>query len=272
MRGAIFKAIVRILRPSVSPCSLCAKHVHRHVTETQLGRKHLALGRMMCAACAKRIPWVETIACVHCGKSTACADCLRRPLSPLHRNRSAVRYEASMRQWLAQFKYRGDEKLAPLFGHMMHHTLDADLPGPSSKTKERPTVLTAVPLSTQRQFERGFNQAYLLAVHLAKTHTMPHMPLLQRIYDTPKQSSLSRQQRWTMLQHSFAIAPHAWVAFGAWVTTQRLDIPIRIVLVDDVYTTGSTLHHCATTIQQAIDRCSFAHSYTFEIEAVTWAR
>lgn len=272
MRGAIFKGIVRILRPPVSSCSLCAKHMHRQVTETQLARKHLALGRMMCAACAKRIPWVETIACVHCGKSTACADCVHRPLFPLQRNRSAVRYEASMRQWLAQFKYRGDEKLAPLFGHMMHHTLDVDPPGSLSKTKERPTVLTAVPLSTQRQFERGFNQAYLLAAHLANMRTVPHMSLLRRICDTPKQSTLSRQQRWTMLQHSFAIDPHAWATFGAWVTTQRPDIPIRIVLVDDVYTTGSTLHHCATTIQQALDRGSFAHPYTFVIEAVTWAR
>lgn len=108
--------------------------------------------------------------------------------------------------------------------------------------------LVPVPLARQRLAERGFNQAELLAREAAALTGLPMLPVLQKIRETPPQTGLSRRQRQANLSGAFALSP-AWqnrppaTAFGCSGATA--------ILVDDVFTTGSTAGECARVLFSA---------------------
>jgi ComF family protein len=104
---------------------------------------------------------------------------------------------------------------------------------------EAADVLLPMPLSRQRLQERGFNQALLLANALAPGKTQPR--LLLRVRDTPPQSSLSRAARLQNVQKAFALEPMQRAAVAGK----------RIVLVDDVMTSGASLKAAAQCLKQA---------------------
>lgn len=100
-------------------------------------------------------------------------------------------------------------------------------------------ALIPVPLSTQRLRERGFNQALLLAKQLAP-HRLVATGLL-RVRDTAAQSSLNREDRWENLANAFMVSPdHSAVLRQS-----------RVVLIDDVMTTGATLRACTQALLNA---------------------
>ena len=96
-----------------------------------------------------------------------------------------------------------------------------------------------MPLSKERMLQRGFNQAFLLARELAPRSISKD--LLLRIQDTPAQSSLPRRERLANVQHAFAVEP----------LQRHLLQGKRIVLVDDVMTSGASINAAAQTLKQA---------------------
>ena len=96
-----------------------------------------------------------------------------------------------------------------------------------------------MPLSPERLRQRGFNQAFLLARELAPQ--LVNNTLLLRIQDTPAQSSLPRRERLANVEHAFAIEP---------LQRHRLKGK-RIVLVDDVMTSGASINAAAHALKQA---------------------
>lgn len=100
-------------------------------------------------------------------------------------------------------------------------------------------LVLPLPLSAQRLQTRGFNQARELARHLApgKVHT----ELLLRVRDTPPQSSLPRHARLRSVQGAFAVEPLRVAELRGQ----------RVVLVDDVMTSGASLHAASTALRQA---------------------
>ena len=104
---------------------------------------------------------------------------------------------------------------------------------------ESADVLLPMPLSRERLRERGFNQALVLARALEPAKVMSHV--LLRIQDTPPQSSLPRKERLRSVQHAFAVDP-----LQATHLKGR-----RVVLLDDVMTSGASLHAAAGVVRQA---------------------
>lgn len=104
----------------------------------------------------------------------------------------------------------------------------------------RASVLVPVPLHRSRLHWRGFNQAASIAEMLGELSETPVQHLLERRKATQIQSRLSRAERARNMQGAFAMAKE-----------QTLDPQRRYVLVDDVFTTGSTLNACAKTLQRA---------------------
>jgi ComF family protein len=100
-------------------------------------------------------------------------------------------------------------------------------------------MLLPMPLSPARLTQRGYNQAVLLAHALRAQKTRSH--LLLRIQDTPAQHTLKRKQRLTALDHAFAIDP---------LMAHQLN-GARVVLVDDVMTTGASLYAAARVLRAA---------------------
>ena len=101
-------------------------------------------------------------------------------------------------------------------------------------------VVVPVPLHRQRERERGYNQAALIAKPLAKLLGLPYKSvLLTRIRPRPDKQVLSLEERWKSVRGAFATRP------GSHIDNQR------VLLVDDVLTTGATLDSCAKTLRAA---------------------
>lgn len=118
----------------------------------------------------------------------------------------------------------------------------------------RDAVLVPVPLHARKQRERTYNQTALIAeklVRVASGKTRVE-PLLRRIADTPTQTAFDRRTRQTNLKNAFALLPSA-----------ALNPAQHYILIDDVFTTGSTLNSCALVLRRAgclnLDVVTFGH-------------
>lgn len=227
------------------------------------GSGSAGLDRFLCIRCREDVPWIRPadVRCAVCGRPEECPDCPRRTDADFVLNRSAVRYTAGMKEWLARLKYRGDEKLADLFAFMMAGTLERLMEERGLRRRDF-ACLTCVPLSEERLKERGFNQTELIARRLAAISRIPFVPLLRRTRHTGKMSQKTRAERLRHLEGAFAVPEDA--GRGRLVPSPRGGRPVRILLADDVYTTGSTMQECARTLRRRFPEA--------EVYGLTWAR
>lgn len=217
----------------------------------------------MCTSCSSQIPWIHNIRCVHCGRSTFCPDCVRsdRTVRYYVCNRSATSYTPIMREWIGQFKYRGNEKYGPPLGEMMHRAYQAmrhEFTGKEcfrfNQSLRNVNLVTCVPVSETRLTERGFNQAQILAEELAKRNKLPFLPLLARPQDTGKQSFKTKKERTDTMYNAFSVVPGMMELIKHFVFNAEFQRKmenhknVTVLLVDDIYTTGSTLQACARVL------------------------
>lgn len=193
--------------------------------------------------------------CVACKRegNFFCIGCLRQlKFSPslLHRPESSdtnaalkglfyvFKYSAnpSLQMAIKQFKYRFNMAMADYFAALILKKGSA-LPF----FTQRPLFLIPVPLHRKRLYWRGFNQAKVLADALHRLMPMPVCEGLKRVKATEQQALLSRQERLNNLKDSFMVLPDL----------QGIDPETTLILVDDVYTTGTTLNECAETLRRA---------------------
>ena len=235
-----------LLAPSSDSCLICTAQRVRSSGELPLCRK-----------CYSHISWIKPndIMCRVCGRYESCPDCNRRKDTWFESNLSIVRYDDRMKDWLGRFKYRGDERLQLLFSGMFVSLFHRFLANQQWKVKDV-TLVTYVPLSSQRLEERGFNQAELFARGLGAAFRLPVVPLLERTRHTGKQSYKTREERIHDLRGVFGANP---AAVGRLATDHH-----HIIIVDDVYTTGSTMNECARVIKEATPRS--------RVFSLTWAR
>ncbi len=112
----LLKQGAELLSPSGPYCMLCARVVRHRTAQKQLPRQ---LIEQLCWSCLQNITWLGKLQCPYCGRDEHCQDCEKREQTYFVCNRSAVSYSDPMREWLAQYKYRGDERLAPLLALML---------------------------------------------------------------------------------------------------------------------------------------------------------
>jgi competence protein ComFC len=232
----------KLFTPMVVICTYCRNQI-RNSTSYSMG---------LCHSCQHKIPWISQIHCKICGRYKACTDCHRRKETYFIMSRSAVEYSDEMRAWLARYKYRGDESLLPLFVEMLRYPyerLKLALP----KSDKKFDYITYIPLSPERLAERGFNQAQQFAEGIGRAYNIPVILLLKRVLHTGKQSYKTRQQRLNDVHHVFKYQDP-----GIFVSEQH-----HILIIDDVYTTGSTLNQCSAVIREQTKA---------QIYGLTWAR
>lgn len=174
-----------------------------------------------------------------------CADC--RDDNALEVARAAWAYAGAPRAAIHRFKYEGKAALAPRLANAMLAAWQED----ATLGALHFDGLCCVPLHPRRQRKRGFNQSLLLARALSRQTQVPTRDLLQRVRATTPQVELSAKERSQNVRGAFALRR------GAQVKGQT------ILLVDDVFTTGSTLRECAHVLRRA-----GAHS----VAALTLAR
>lgn len=221
----------------------------------------LLAGLPICAGCLDALPVIEGSICQRCGREledgiatcTICHDCKQVSEETLVSNRSLLHYNEWGKSLLGLYKYRGDERLASLYGALLAITFFR-YHDPTSFA-----CITTVPLHSNRLHERGFNQVDLLAAGLSKAVGVPVQPLLQRTKETAK---LSKQGGRTVRQESMREA-FAWAGDrGASISFGTCEKPYKILLVDDIFTTGSTLRSCASVLQAHLGAVCEIYSLT----------
>lgn len=217
----------------------------------------------LCSACEASVAWIGKIQCTRCGRAEHCHDCIRRPAGDTYyvKNRSAVRYTAVMKEWLAAYKYRGHEKMAVVMAQMLSAPYQRLL---AEQRVHNPSftfhAVSFVPLSAERMAERGFNQAEQMALRVGHAHGLPVVPILHRVQHTERLSHKSRADRSLTMATAFAQDPAAIAALQRYAQTVGR---MNILMIDDVYTTGSTMNYAARSITSSL----YASVY-----GLTWAR
>jgi ComF family protein len=146
--------------------------------------------------------------------------------------RIAGAYQEPLRSYIHMFKYRDKKRLGDPLGALLAQTY--------STYRMQADCLIPVPLHPQREQERGYNQAQILAqVCATRLHLPVYTTLLHRVRLTHAQAHLSLQDR----QHNVLDAFQCDQTYATRILTNR-----RIIIVDDVCTTSSTLAACAAPL------------------------
>lgn len=190
-------------------------------------------GGVVCADCNKSL--IAPMFCEKCGEhvsegSRVCIEC--KEIERLFdRNYSVYRYENHVAASIKRFKFNNAKYLATDFAKLLAKkfadvNIDVD-------------IVTCVPSTKQRIKERGYNQAAEMAKGFANVVELPFVEALIKTKETPHQIELSKAERLKNLAGSFSVVDK-WLIKGK-----------NVLIIDDVFTTGSTMSACAKVLKKA---------------------
>jgi len=203
------------------------------------GRPVPAADEPLCGACRRDLPWLRGPRCPRCALPAPCAPC---PASRLAFDAAwaPVAHAGSARAAVRALKFHGKLALADAMVAQM-------AAGAPRVLLDGADALVAVPPDRGRARRRGFDPAALLARGLARRTGLPVAPCLRRTGPSPRQlGARARDRRAAGRLHVQATRP----------------APTRALLVDDVHTTGATLHACAQALRAAGARRVAAITYS----------
>jgi competence protein ComFC len=221
----LFEAAASLLYPPV--CTLCGDEIRagEYLCE-QCDSKAMRIVAPFCQQCSE--PFEGAITTVF-----TCANCAHRTIY-FDAAVAAYRGRGIVRQIIHDFKYgRQIDLRYPVARWLCAAFDDERLSG------RQFDIIVPVPLHPTRRRERGFNQASLLAELLSARISIPCKPVLERIRYTTTQTALDRAERMENLHNAFRLRKNANVR------------GLRVLLIDDILTTGSTLSECARVLKRA---------------------
>src|SRR6266478_1210944 len=233
----LLQSAVSLLYPPL--CTICGRSIRA--------------GEYLCDQCETKAVRIVAPFCEKCSEPFdgaitgvfTCANCAHRTIY-FDAAVAAYRGRGIVREVIHEFKYGRRIHLRHLVARWLRSALDDErLLGRCFD------VIIPVPLHPTRQRERGFNQATLLAELLSAQTSIRCKPLLERTRYTTTQTALDRPERMENLHNAFRLRKNADVR------------GLRVLLVDDVLTTGSTLNECARVLK---------HAGAFSVHATTAAR
>lgn len=189
-------------------------------------------GGLACKICRTRLPYVREPSCRKCGKPLLseekeyCGDCSRKRRR-FRQGKAPFIYDKVMRESIARFKYGGRREYAAFYAEEILRKCAREA------AFWKGDVLVPIPLHPSRRRKRGYNQAALLARELSERCGIPvDEKLLFRVRKTRAQKELNDQERLANLRGAFSV--------------RKGSIPYKnIILIDDIYTTGSTIDEAA---------------------------
>lgn len=248
--GRRLKTVMGAVREALFPskCLLCGdfygppgEPLHR-----VSGGLEKALADWLCTDC--RLDWEAIVSplCHRCGLpfispeggDHLCGDCRTRP-GAFDRARAVGHYAGTLKALILQFKFHGQVGLAEPLGRLLLDAFERHW------SADGVDLILPVPLHGRRMRQRGYNQAFLLVRHWTRWYEALHgvplacrieRDLLRRVRPTTPQTGLNRGERERNLKRAFALA-------GPLPAKGQ-----RILLVDDVLTTGATVNACARVL------------------------
>ncbi|MGM0471733.1 MAG: ComF family protein [Bacillota bacterium] len=221
------RGLLDLIYPSQLKCYYCGN------------KKAFSTKIHLCEDCLSRIEYITTNYCQRCGKLLTspglCYSCQQEDHYFLQA-RAATFYNEAMKEYIYQLKYQQSQQLAQPLGRIL------GICGINFYGYQRFDVVVPVPLAAEKLMKRGFNQAALLADSAAKEMKLKvNNQLLKRTINSKQQSKLSAIARRENVKNIF-YAPQEVVD---QIKGQR------ILLVDDIYTTGATVNECSRVLLAA---------------------
>lgn len=204
----------------------------------------LVINSILCAQCKSQLEPIEGEICKRCGRSLAklntnfhngslCNDCIKWESDEtwqglLTKNRSLYNLNDSLKDMIYRFKYRGDAELVKVFADSFKKLHIAEFSN---------HVIVPIPLSQERRYERGFNQAELLACTIGEP-----VLVLNRVSNEEKQSKKTKEERRILSNQPIFVIENSLKKY-----IDNYDI----IIIDDIYTTGSTINQAAQVLKLA---------------------
>jgi len=215
-------------------------------------QRHVSQPGVLCGACWPKLrllekPWCPVMGTPFThdmGEGFLCAEAIADP-PPFERARAAVVYSGVARQMVQGLKYQDRTDLAPWMARWMMRA--------GAELIAEADVVVPVPLHWRRFFRRQFNQSAELARAISKLSDLPFSPsAVRRVKLTRQQVGLERHEREENVRAAFRISPEAEIEIA-----RR-----RVLVIDDVYTTGATVRALAKALKKggagAVDVLTFA--------------
>ena len=198
-------------------------------------------GESLCTDCRESASRIEAPFCATCSQPFdgeidgpfSCANCQDRSFA-FECAVSAYRSRGVVRELIHRFKYDKQFHLRRPLSSLLLKAMDDE------RIRSRPAdALVPVPLHPRRRRDRGFNQAEALCRLLSREVSLPVWTALRRVRFTETQTHFAREERKRNLHDAFAMR-------ARWPVAGR-----HLLLVDDVFTTGSTVNECALVLRRA---------------------
>lgn len=191
----------------------------------------------ICDACRAEVKFTEEPYCMKCGKTVFqeeefCNDCLRH-IHVFDRGRTLLLYEGPVKKSIYRFKYAGRKEYAEAYAYLTEQKLGDYI------RSVQPDAFVPVPLHRERFRKRGYNQAELFGAALGRRMGIPvEAKIAKRTKNTLPQKELDLAMRQNNLKKAFKIC--------------RNDVKLNtIIIIDDIYTTGSTIDALAECFREA---------------------
>lgn len=188
-----------------------------------------------CSRCARLLSTIGQPACRYCGKPVLsavdnCRDCRGQRLY-FDSAGAAWIFEGLARDVIHAYKFSNQKNLAPMLAGYLKPLINS--------TSQSSRIITWVPLTRRKTWSRGYDQAKLLAINLSNQVNIPSIALLRRIKTTRDQNQLDGRLRRINMHGAFEP-----------ISTDRI-YGADIILIDDVYTTGSTVGECSKILKKS---------------------
>lgn len=201
----------------------------------------LPKGERICSPCRMKLPYIEEPRCMKCSKPLEqdgkeyCSDCGHKRYA-FDKGYALWIYNDDMRHSIAEFKYHNKKEYAKFYINEMLRLYGKRI------NNLTPDVIVPVPLHRSKYQSRGYNQADILARGFGKELEIPVLSkLLIRNKKTLPQKKLSNKERFDNLREAFEFSDMEFRNYNKKITT--------VLLVDDIYTTGSTIDACSSVLK-----------------------
>lgn len=217
-------SFLELIYPEKNTCFICDKY------DENIGERYI------CFDCEKNSKKLVPPVCAKCSKpinydksTELCKECCAEERY-FEISKSLYAYEGTIKNAIYNYKYYNKPYFYKLFGNMMVEFI-------IKENYLNYDYILSVPLHRSKLCHRGYNQSALLAKHISKCLSIPYIDALKRIKKTEKQSDQSKEKRRKNLKDAFIVK----------ASSNEL-IKKSVLLVDDIYTTGSTVNECSKAL------------------------
>lgn len=219
--------LIRVFYPKV--CPVCEKILPDIPDENKAG---------VCLKCNSGLHYIKAPRCMKCGKQIYntndefCTDCKNKK-HEFVQGAGVFAYDEEIKKSIYRFKYSNQREYSRFYAGAAASRLGYQI------RHWAPDAIIPIPLSTIKYLKRGYNQAELLADDIGKLLDIPvDNTILVRTRNTRPMKELNDEERVKNLQNAFKIRPN--------IVKYK-----KVLLIDDIYTTGATIDACAAVLKEA---------------------